>query len=1145
MAENPFDQFDAIQPSLPAAQIKPIIAAPVKPEKGESAPSGYRYNAAGVLEPIPGGPADPNAPKPGAEKPTEAQGKVLTLLTRVAGGTSDIQNALKAEPEAQQAGLLETLSRNILGEGVVTRTIAGPERRIITDAQADILDGLLTLGTGAAYSREQLIGQTISYFPQYGDTKEEIAVKNDRLQRLITAARIQAGPLADEFDKSIKPLLGKTAAPPAEGAAPPPPTGTMAPVEAGQAVQTEQDIAKQQQLQQAWNSGATVEQMVQLSQQLGLRPFGEDELAVMRSQRQKGGPVNFYAEPTGAPSITQGVTGAMLSTPVGEAVGGYTTGAANALLLGGLDELAPVLGLSPQQVQAGKDYLRRQAPVSSLAGEVTGGVLGALPLVRGAQAGLAGTRFAGAAPLLGETAYGALYGAGEAPEGQRLAGAALGGGLSLGAGALANRFLPGGPGTFTGITPEVPPAGGGAGGMAPPPPAGGGAARQAPSLGRIEIREMPLDQKMYLSESGARVTVMENAKFAPRQNSITDFVVPDELQGSGLGGQILDDVLARYNPMEISAAASSDPSVALFYQRGFRPTSNPNATLDEALAIRKEDSSVTMAIPRDGQYTPRAGISTPPPAGETPMPTGAAMTREELIDLARKAVSRTPGASAARSRLAEIAKVNPEAKAAADRLGLELPVDVLSDNAQLKEVVGLTRSEIGSTAKNAWNETVQAVSDKAHEVMDEVNAITDISQVSADVFDRLNSAQMGLGKRAAALRDEVTEAVDIRGRVDASRIKEWLQGRIDDFGGGKEGLASLSPEEKKLWSIVSKGEPTYALLNEQRDLIGQALEKATGPWSNTNLRRLKEIYGALADDQIRFIETTAGKEIADKQRAANTLFKQMYDGREQMEKLFTKDLSGSLAPLMQRAITEGTKGNIKTFNTLMNIIPDDMKGKVLTSALFKAAKTTDETFSFTNFANIYRDLRANSAVYKQMAKAIGPEGEKILTDLYAVSRRLSDADKAISRTGASTQLQLLNSERLLSRILMASGGAAGAGIVGSMIGGPGMAIATAGIAAAAPEIAQKLGKTNAEKLHGLLSSTEFKDLAESAATGEDLDRNINRVANSKPFREFAKNVGIDMKQGRNWLRSAITAGGVGEFGPEGGPPEGAIVVRPQ
>lgn len=976
---------------------------PIAPEKPKEAPSGYRYNAQGTLEPITGGPADPNAPKPGDAKPTEAQSKTFQLLTRIAGGANDIKNTLASNPEAQQAGILETLSRDVLGEGIITRSLSGEDRRIVTDAQGNMLDALLTLGTGAAYNEEQKIANRTSYFPQYGDSEREIAIKNERMKQAIEAARIAAGPLAAEFEKSIAPLMNIT--PPAPGAAP----GGVSPIKAGERIQTEADLAAQRALQDAWNAGKTVDEIIALNQQLGRGAFQPDAIKLMQDSRAQGQPLSFYATPTGEPNVAQEAIGGFLGTDVGQTVGGYATGAANALTLGAMDD-------------ASKAYFRENAPVSSFAGEVTGGILGALPFVKGAQAVTAGTRIAPeVAALIGEGVYGAGYGAGEAPEGQGLTGALIGGGSALLGGTLANRFLPGGPGTFSGVAREAPPA-----------------------------------------------------------------------------GTVMPDVPAAAMAPEAAPMAAPAPSVT------------------------------AQAAP-----TPEA-----PPAV-------AQIGSEEMINLAQKAVSRTPGASKARAQLAEIAKTNPEAKAAADRLGLELPVDVLSDNSQLKEVAGLTRAQIGSEAKQAWNETVQAASDRAHAAMDELDAVTDISQVSADVFDRLNNAQKGLGRQASDLRQEVTDAVDVRGRVDASGIKNWLQTRIDDLGGGKEGIAALSPEEKRLWGIVSKGQPTYALLNEQRDLIGQALEKGTGPWSNTNMKRLKDIYGSLAGDQINFIEASAGKEIADKQRAANSLFKQMYEGREQMERLFTKDLSGSLAPLMQRAITQGTKGNAQTFNTLVKIIPEDMRGKVLTSALFKAAKATDDTFSFTNFANIYRDLRSNNAVYKELAKAVGPEGDKLLTDLYAVSRRLSDADKNISRTGASTQLQLLNSERLLSRILMASGGAAGAGLIGSMLGGPGAAIVGAGLAAAAPEIAQRVGKTNAQKLHNLMSSEAFRDLAISAATGDALERNINRVAGSNQFRDYAKTIGLEMKEGRNWLRSAITVGGVGETGPEGGPPEGAIVVRPQ
>lgn len=366
---------------------------------------------------------------PGA-KATESQQKTLTLLTRIAGGANDIQKTLALDPEAQKAGIFETLARGVFGEGAVTRKIAGPERRMVTDSQADILDALLTLGTGAAYSKEQLAGQTVSYFPQYGDTQAEIEAKNARLQRLIESARIQAGPLAKKFDESIKPLFGVAPVTVPVGG------GTVAPMEAGKAFQTEADLAAQRQLQAAWDSGASVDDIIKLNSQLnrGALP----NLDVLRKAREENTPVRFVVEPTGEPNVAQGLIGELLKTEPGQMAAGYFGGAANALTGG--------YGMAPET----KAYLRETAPGSSFLGELTGGGLAAIPAIRGAQGILAGTRLASAAPLIGEGAYGALYGSGEAGEGNRLQGAVTGGVSGLVGGALANRFMPGGPGTFTG-----------------------------------------------------------------------------------------------------------------------------------------------------------------------------------------------------------------------------------------------------------------------------------------------------------------------------------------------------------------------------------------------------------------------------------------------------------------------------------------------------------------------------------------------------------------------------------------------------------------------------------------------------------------------------------------------------------------------
>lgn len=526
-----------------------------------------------------------------------------------------------------------------------------------------------------------------------------------------------------------------------------------------------------------------------------------------------------------------------------------------------------------------------------------------------------------------------------------------------------------------------------------------------------------------------------------------------------------------------------------------------------------------------GMAPPTAGMA-PPIAGEAVEDVAADIGRDEITAIARRAVSRGPGASKARAELAELAKIDPEAQAAADRLGIELPVDVLGENAQLQRLTGLDRAQIGSDVETAWRKTYDAAAERAYTVMDELEAVKDISGLSKNVFDKLETANKGLEVQADDLRKQVNESIDVSGRVDATAIRTYLQDQIQKLGGGKEGLAGLSSEEKKLWAMVSKGNPTYEALDSKRAEIGRAMTKNSGPWVDSSERRIKDIYAKLADDQMGFIESSAGKEVADKQRAANTLFKQMYDGRTQMQEIFGRNLSKDLGPLITTAITQGGKGGVEAINKLLTNIPENMRGTVLTSGLFSTATGANGRFSFTNFANTYSKLREQGQVFNQFAKAIGPEGVNLLNDFNAISRRIADAEANISKTGASTQLNALNAENLLLKIVKGLGSAGAAAGAANVMGADLLMTAGTVIAAAGgPALAQKfVGKSNAEKLHALMKSDNFRELAISAATGEGVDRNINRVAGSKEFRDYAKLVGIDMKDARDWLNSAISKG---------------------
>jgi hypothetical protein len=213
---NPFDQFDG--PSPQTATPKPpgvIYGAPKQPDpptpiqmedqqlqREAAARSAAEWNAThnpdGTKKPEVGGSG------------TVDEKKIATLLTRIAGGANDIKKTVAADPESAAPGFFESMRGDLMPGGVgglVTRGIAGEDRRLVHDAQRDILDALLTLGTGAAYNSEQLSGQTAAYFPQYGDGPKEIEAKSQRLQRLIEAAKVNAGPAWAQVEPAIAPFM--------------------------------------------------------------------------------------------------------------------------------------------------------------------------------------------------------------------------------------------------------------------------------------------------------------------------------------------------------------------------------------------------------------------------------------------------------------------------------------------------------------------------------------------------------------------------------------------------------------------------------------------------------------------------------------------------------------------------------------------------------------------------------------------------------------------------------------------------------------------------------------------------------------------------------------------------------------------------
>ena len=143
---------------------------------------------------------------------TESERKAATLLQRMQFSQQQLNDVLQKYPDAATPEYLSTFVGGF-SEPAANLIRSAPRQQIET-AQSDILDAALTLGTGAAYTKEQLKGYRESYFPQIGDSPQVIKDKEARLQNVIDAAKLAAGRAAKLIPEAKTGNKPPTGAPP-------------------------------------------------------------------------------------------------------------------------------------------------------------------------------------------------------------------------------------------------------------------------------------------------------------------------------------------------------------------------------------------------------------------------------------------------------------------------------------------------------------------------------------------------------------------------------------------------------------------------------------------------------------------------------------------------------------------------------------------------------------------------------------------------------------------------------------------------------------------------------------------------------------------------------------------------------------------
>jgi hypothetical protein len=113
-------------------------------------------------------------------------------IGRLLTAANQIKDITGKDPSSMKPGATEAFASSV-GMGGTANLARPANRQIVQGAQRDALDALLYLATGAAYNKEQLLGQMEAYIPAFTDAKETVVAKQTRMADLIQSAKARAG----------------------------------------------------------------------------------------------------------------------------------------------------------------------------------------------------------------------------------------------------------------------------------------------------------------------------------------------------------------------------------------------------------------------------------------------------------------------------------------------------------------------------------------------------------------------------------------------------------------------------------------------------------------------------------------------------------------------------------------------------------------------------------------------------------------------------------------------------------------------------------------------------------------------------------------------------------------------------------------
>ena len=504
-----------------------------------------------------------------------------------------------------------------------------------------------------------------------------------------------------------------------------------------------------------------------------------------------------------------------------------------------------------------------------------------------------------------------------------------------------------------------------------------------------------------------------------------------------------------------------------------------------------------------------------PPSDDpiVPGPQVEPISQKDLAKYSRKVAEGGLGSNKAKRIIAEQAMIDPDVDAAAQRIGVRnyLQDDHLTSNQQFRELSQAVKSVPGSEARQMEIDGLARAADRVDNIMLEMGASDDWSQLSSNVKRSLEKEQNTLLKQTEDLYSQLEKNIDPRSSVSTDNISAYLSDRIS-----KVGLENLTPSQRKIYNRITpkEGKPiSYALLDQTRKELTAARVKNQGVFKDSDTGDLKKLENELLKDQKIAADKAGQLDLFNNARRTVATRKSLEDD---MKSLFGKKLDENFLSKLQAGFTGLSKGDASKLNKILDAVPESIRQNVVASGLNTAfAKNLRSgNLNWNSFSDWYRKASRNREAFNTIMNNLPKDARRQLNDIYKVSESISKASKERIATGRiqSVKADLDELDGVIANMYSLAKRSAGGMAIDAMftIAGTPSAYGTA----AAVSSALTRGKPNTTKaVDRLLVSPQFREFVRN--------RDANKLSRSGPFKAFVKSTGSVMKDPELWLLEAM------------------------